>query len=151
MGENFLALRVQTGDLVAVHHELRNPAQEIAVEGHAVRIGRIFFGSVCAVDLCRAHPEQLVRGGVRIVLAHQRRGGIMPDAPVIRLRQLREQLHIRPADGRQVVIRDRLLIGRRGGVRVRFCLSAADDRQQADHAHQKCSNSLFHCIPPVIS
>ena len=34
---------------------------------------------------------------------------------------------------------------------VRFGLSAADDRQQADHAHQKCSNSLFHCIPPVIS
>ena len=132
MGEDLIALRVQTGNGVAVHDEAVHAAAEIAVERHALGVCRILFGSLRAVGLCHAHGKQRIRRGLGVLRADERRRGIDPQVAVLRLGQLREQLLIGPADGRQIVAG---LLRRSGlrGLRIRLALRAARNGQQAEH------------------
>ena len=80
-----MALLVKAGDRVAVHYELLNAAEEIAVEGHAVGIGSVLLGGFSTVRLRHAHREQHVSCGFRVLLAYQRRGRFDPHIPVLSL------------------------------------------------------------------
>ena len=85
VGENLLSLFIKPRNGMAINHELVNAAQEIAVKGHAVRVCRIFFRGFRSVRLRHAHPQQHIRGGLRILRTYQRRGGIDPDIPILGL------------------------------------------------------------------
>ena len=169
VGENLLALVVQAGDGVAVDDEGFYTAQEIAVKGHGVGVRGILFCSLGAVNFCGAHAQQHIGGGLGVLLPNQRGNDGGPEAPILGLGHLGEQLHIGAADAGQIVSGLGCLSGGLGGCfdsgglrsglgnggfrgsgHGGLALGAAHQGQQEQGAEKECGQFLFHNVPPYL-
>ena len=137
MGKYRFAVFINAGDHIAIHDELIYAAQEIAVERHAVRIGRILFRSFRAVRLRHAHGKQQFGSGFRIFFAHQRRGGFQPRRMIFIHRKYGEQFYIGAADRIQIIAIRRF--------------GKAEGRKQAQNRQHDRKKFPVHNEPPELN